>query len=253
MRPITAAIAAAAATAIVVSGSFAIAAIPNSSSKVITGCFLKTSGTLRVIDKQAGKACKTTETELFWNQQGPKGDIGLTGPAGPKGDAGSNGAAGAPGSPGAPGARGLGLVPISARIPWPLQVAEESARQPLFSSSLVTISGTCVGVASSAGVEALTNLWITTAGDAQYSENIPSAVQMQNLGGTESLVNSTSIQVVGILGGVFAHLNGKYDFTVNGTDAVLGPWAVTLQVLANTSVRGICEFVGNAIPSSNLG
>jgi len=88
MRSITAAIAAATATAIVVTSSFAIAAIPNSSTKVITGCYLKTSGTLRVIDKQANKTCKTTEIELSWNQQGLTGNSGLPGLPGAKGDPG---------------------------------------------------------------------------------------------------------------------------------------------------------------------
>ena len=46
MRNITAVIAAATATAIVVSGSFAIAAIPDTATKVITGCNSKTSGAL---------------------------------------------------------------------------------------------------------------------------------------------------------------------------------------------------------------
>ena len=114
MRSITAAIAAATATAIVISSSFAIAAIPNSSTKVITGCYLKTSGTLRVIDKQAGKTCNArTETELAWNQQGPKGDQGLpgvSGVAGVKGDSGTpgvNGLPGAKGDPGVPGTNGI--------------------------------------------------------------------------------------------------------------------------------------------------
>ena len=112
MRSITAAIAAATATAIVVSSSFAIAAIPNSSTKVITGCYLKTTGTLRVVDKQANKTCKTTEIELSWNQQGVKGDtgqqglVGLTGPAGAKGTNGLNGTNGVDGAPGATGPGG---------------------------------------------------------------------------------------------------------------------------------------------------
>ena len=101
MRSITAAIAAATATAIVVSSSFAIAAIPNSNTKVITGCDLKTSGTLRVIDKQANKTCKTTETELSWNQQGSKGEPG---------NAGQSGLPGSAGPPGAPAPRPAGVV-----------------------------------------------------------------------------------------------------------------------------------------------
>ena len=126
MRSITAAIAAATATAIVISSSFAIAAIPNSSTKVITGCYLKTSGTLRVIDKQAGKACNTkTEIELSWNQQGVKGDagpqglpgaVGAPGPAGANGVDGSAGPQGPKGDTGAPGSNGVDGAPGAAGV-----------------------------------------------------------------------------------------------------------------------------------------
>ena len=95
MRNITAAIAAATATAIVVSGSFAIASIPNSATNVITGCYSKTSGTLVIIDKQAGKACKTSQIELSWAQQGAPGVAGATGAPGAPGAAGPAGPAGA--------------------------------------------------------------------------------------------------------------------------------------------------------------
>ena len=91
MRSFTSALAGAAVTAIIVSGSIAIAAIPNSTTKVITGCYLKTSGTLRVVDKQANKTCKTTEIELSWNQQGVKGDTGSQGLPGLTGATGANG------------------------------------------------------------------------------------------------------------------------------------------------------------------
>jgi len=164
MRPITAAIAAATATAIVVSSSFAIAAIPNSSTKVITGCYLKTAGTLRVIDKQAGKACKTTETELFWNQQGVKGDAGpqglpgnvgapgpagangvdgSAGPQGPKGDTGapgSNGVDGAPGAAGADGVAGLpgpGVATIAGRVFFTFSSGQLSAIGTGFAASVI--------------------------------------------------------------------------------------------------------------------
>ena len=115
MRSITAAIAAATATAIVVSSSFAIAAIPDSASKLITVCYTKTSGALRLIDKQAGKACNTkTEIDLSWNQQGVKGDQGpqgLLGAAGPAGANGQNGFNGLNGLNGLNGAAGpVGVV-----------------------------------------------------------------------------------------------------------------------------------------------
>ena len=89
MRTFTSALVGAAVATIVVSGSLAIAAIPDASTKVITGCYKKTTGELRVIDKAAKGTCNVkTEVELGWNQQGVKGDPGI---------AGLNGLAGLPG------------------------------------------------------------------------------------------------------------------------------------------------------------
>ena len=80
MRSFTSALVGAAVATIVVSGSIAIAAIPDSTTKVITGCYKKTNGELRVIDKAAKGACNVkTEVELGWNQQGIKGDPGIAG------------------------------------------------------------------------------------------------------------------------------------------------------------------------------
>ena len=66
-------------------GGTAYAAIPNSSTGVITGCYPTLLGNLRVIDAQAGQRCNLLEKQLIWNQAGdtrPKGDPGATGPAG---------------------------------------------------------------------------------------------------------------------------------------------------------------------------
>jgi len=93
MKAISAALAAATATAIVVSSSFAIAAIPDPATNVITVCYKKSSGELRVIDKEAKGtkgACKIgSENELSFNQQGRQGAAGT---------AGTNGIAGADGT-----------------------------------------------------------------------------------------------------------------------------------------------------------
>ena len=78
----------------------AYAAIP--SAGVISGCYLRSGGTLRVIDP-ATTTCKVGEMLLTWNVQGPKGD---TGPAGPQGPAGPEGPAGPQGSQGPQGATG---------------------------------------------------------------------------------------------------------------------------------------------------
>jgi hypothetical protein len=75
-------------------GGVAFATIPTNG--VISGCYLKSGGTLRVIDATTGK-CSSKETSLNWNVQGAPGSQGPQGPPGeqgPKGDTGSAGAAG---------------------------------------------------------------------------------------------------------------------------------------------------------------
>jgi hypothetical protein len=54
----------------VLTSGIAWAMIP-SSSGVITACYTKKDGSLRVIDAEAGDACKAKETTLTWNQAGP--------------------------------------------------------------------------------------------------------------------------------------------------------------------------------------
>ncbi len=83
----------------------AFATIP--SGGVISGCYGKSGGSLRVIDA-ASTSCKNNEISLDWNQQGPKGD---------KGDKGDPGAPGAPGEPGQQGQQGeQGPPGLSGRV-----------------------------------------------------------------------------------------------------------------------------------------
>ena len=84
----------------VLAATTAVASIPDASN-TIHGCYLNSSGALRVIDSAApGASCDGAgETALTWSQTGPQG------PQGPKGDAGPAGAAGAPGR-----RRGAGVV-----------------------------------------------------------------------------------------------------------------------------------------------
>lgn len=83
-----AAIAVAAAAFALAAGSLAFAAIPGSDG-VITACYDKTNGQVRIID--ATKSCSKGESRIGWNQTGPQG---------------------VPGTPGAPGADGAdGVVP----------------------------------------------------------------------------------------------------------------------------------------------
>lgn len=68
---------------LVVTAGLALATIPDESG-VLHGCYLKSGGAVRIIDSSVA-GCKSNETAISWNVQGP---------------------AGAPGTPGAPGERG---------------------------------------------------------------------------------------------------------------------------------------------------
>jgi len=70
------------------------AAIP--SGGVISGCYQKNGGQLRVIDSSSS-SCKSNETDIAWNQQGVKGDTGATGAVGATGPTGETGQQGIPG------------------------------------------------------------------------------------------------------------------------------------------------------------
>ena len=102
----TALCAAAALAATAVSwASGALTSAPSSST--ITACRNDQNGNLRIVAD--ADACRTPESSLSWNADGPTGDVGPVGPAGPAGPQGPTGADGAPGPAGAtgePGAKG---------------------------------------------------------------------------------------------------------------------------------------------------
>ena len=62
----------------IAAGGIAYASIPDSNG-VIHGCYVKTTGDLRVIDS-SGKGCDPGEKPLEWNQAGPTGPSGTAGP-----------------------------------------------------------------------------------------------------------------------------------------------------------------------------
>jgi hypothetical protein len=76
---------------IVASGGVAFAAIP-SSDGVLTGCYSKTTGQLRLIDAEAGATCAKYEKLVTWNQAGQPGLDGEDGEDGEDGTDGVNGA-----------------------------------------------------------------------------------------------------------------------------------------------------------------
>lgn len=79
----------------------ALGAIPGSGG-VISGCYHKQLGVLRVYDAAGGtpKGCTSWERSITWNQTGPQG---AAGPAGPSGVAGPQGLQGDPGENGVSG------------------------------------------------------------------------------------------------------------------------------------------------------
>jgi hypothetical protein len=81
-------IAAGAAVVFLVSGSIALASIPNHNG-VYTGCYSKHTGALRVVKSAA--ACKGSEKAITWSKQGKKGAKGARGQAGTPGAPGANG------------------------------------------------------------------------------------------------------------------------------------------------------------------
>jgi len=103
---------------LLVAGGVAFATIPGGGG-VISGCYSKKDGSLRVIDASSA-SCKSAETALTWNQTGPQGPKGDSGPQGPKGDQGAQGAQGPKGDigptgltgpPGAQGPQGPAWLP----------------------------------------------------------------------------------------------------------------------------------------------
>jgi hypothetical protein len=80
--------------AVGVGGGYALAA---SNSKTITVCADKKTGVLHL--KTRGR-CKSSQTRVTWNQQGPQGVQGSQGAAGPQGPAGAQGPVGSQGPAG---------------------------------------------------------------------------------------------------------------------------------------------------------
>ncbi|MDB4265054.1 hypothetical protein N9893_03210 [bacterium] len=86
-----------------------VTSLQSYAADLIYGC-VKKQGELRIVSGSG--ECKRNETEISWNEQGPKGDkgdkgdTGTPGEQGLKGDTGDNGEQGEPGEPGSPGQDG---------------------------------------------------------------------------------------------------------------------------------------------------
>jgi hypothetical protein len=70
---------------------------------VITGCYKKSGGALRVIDTARDGCDRNIEQAISWNQVGPQGPQGPVGPQGPPGPTGLTGPMGPTGPAGPAG------------------------------------------------------------------------------------------------------------------------------------------------------
>ncbi len=96
----------AAALAVALAGGAAIFASIPAPNGVISGCYKKSGGSLRVIDTARDSCDVNNEIPVHWNQIGPQGPIGPVGPMGPAGPQGVQGFQGPPGPQGPQGPAG---------------------------------------------------------------------------------------------------------------------------------------------------
>ena len=109
------------AVAAALSASAAVfATIP--SAGVISGCYTRSGGALRVIDSTV-TSCSSKETSLNWNVQGVQGAVGPVGPQGIAGPQGPSGPQGPTGPTGPRGPSGVSRVYATAtdfiELSWP--------------------------------------------------------------------------------------------------------------------------------------
>jgi len=98
------------AVLLALAGGIAYATIPDG-NHVYTACYLRATGTMRLIDpslpgQDLRSHCTVFEQEISWNEQGVQGQTGPTGATGPTGPQGVAGATGAAGPTGAQGPQG---------------------------------------------------------------------------------------------------------------------------------------------------
>ncbi|HEX8793573.1 MAG TPA: type VI secretion system tube protein Hcp [Polyangiaceae bacterium] len=89
---------------LVIAGGALAATALTSSSNVLYGCAKQPNGEMRLVSGSG--QCKSDETEVSWNIQGPTGPAGPVGPVGPTGSTGPQGPAGPAGADGPAGPAG---------------------------------------------------------------------------------------------------------------------------------------------------
>jgi len=99
---------AAAMAVVLVAGSFALGAVPDSAG-TIHGCFKRSNGQVRIVETAPYTCSSGDESPITWSQNGqvgPQGPMGPAGPAGPRGETGPLGPSGPQGETGPLGPAG---------------------------------------------------------------------------------------------------------------------------------------------------
>ena len=134
------------ATVLMLVGVIGYASIPGEDG-VIYGCFKKSGGSLRVIDR-AVTNCSKDETLISWSQtgpQGPQGPQGVPGPQGPQGPIGPQGPEGPAGPAGPAGTPGISSATF-ALTTSPVQIQDQFTQ--VLSKSLPAGNWTVVATAN---------------------------------------------------------------------------------------------------------
>ena len=145
--------------ALVLGAAVTAVADTSTSAQQIEGCYQKTNGSFRVVD--ATTECRSTETRLSWNSEGPAGPAGAQGPAGPAGEQGPEGPQGEPGPPG--GIRGITVAvedPPAVAARWAAVLAVE----PTGPSVVLADGGTLRFAPSAPGVTGITEVDLVVPG-----------------------------------------------------------------------------------------
>lgn len=169
--------------------SIAWAAIPHSTTGVISACLTTKTGAIRVIDYQAGKRCVTGEVLLNWNQTGPQGAVGPIGPVGADGPLGPVGPIGPAGPAGVDGIDAPQQWMIEG---WSVLPRTGTQRVTLFNDGVLKIYGDCTG---STATTPTARIWIVGLNKSNPPVNAVNfemgyAIEATSTTGTKTLYQS---------------------------------------------------------------
>jgi hypothetical protein len=159
-------------------------------TSLIHSCVNENSGTVKIVG--ASDSCKTNETALDWNIQGPTGPAGPTGPQGPTGDTGPTGPTGATGATGPAG-----------------PVGPAGPAGPAASTTYYTKSAFGDGSGQQANCD---------AGDIATGGGAAASLENTELGGTEPIRTSAGVPV------------GWFAFLADPDDEGITVWAICLDL-----------------------